>query len=325
MMKSVEHRVPNGEGWTLSVFQTWDEGRLDRARRPVVIVPGYGMNSFIFSYHPGGLSLEGFLAAQGFEVWRADLRGQGASRRVFGRDDYGLVDLALADLGAVSEAILARTQGRADRVSIVGCSLGGTIMFLHAALRPAHRLGAMVGMGSPVRWVKVHPLLRAAFLSPALVGMLPMRGTRALCGAALPHLVRFTPWLLKVYMNPEIVDTAAAAEMVKTVEDPNRHVNREIGEWIQHRDLVVRGVNLSEALPSMRAPFLCIYANGDGIVPKETASYPFRHIGATRKALLEVGTREVEMAHADMFVSREAHARVFEPLSRWLVENGEAW
>jgi len=320
-MQSVQHKIPNGAGHLLSLHQTWDEARLDRRKRPVVIVPGYGMNSYIFSWHPRGLSLEGFLAAEGYEVWRADLRGQGDSRRTFGTDDYGLKDLALTDLGVVIDVMLARTQTGAERVTMMGCSLGGTIMLLHAALRPEHRIGAMVAMGTPVRWVKVHPMLRAAFVSPWLVGKLPLRGTRALCEAALPRIARLTPWLLKIYMNPEIVDTQAAREMVKTVEDPNRYVNREIAEWIRRGDLVVGGLNLAEALPAMEQPFLCVYANGDGIVPPETASFVYRQIGSAQKALLEVGSREVQMAHADMFVSNEAHARVFTPIARWLEEN----
>ncbi len=320
-MQSVQHKIPNGTGFLLSLHQTWDEARLDRGKRPVVIVPGYGMNSYIFSWHPRGLSLEGYLAAEGYEVWRADLRGQGDSQRTGGRDDYRLKDLALTDLGVVIDAMLARTRTGADRVTMMGCSLGGTIMLLHAALRPAHRIGAMVGMGSPVRWVKVHPMLRAAFVSPWLVGKLPLRGTRALCEVALPRVARLTPWLLKIYMNPEIVDIEAAREMVKTVEDPNRHVNREIAEWIRRGDLVVDGENLAEALPAITQPFLCVYANGDGIVPPETARFVYQHIGSTRKALLEVGSREVQMAHADMFVSSEAHARVFAPIAQWLAEN----
>ena len=50
---------PGFNGWQLSLSQTWDPAKLVPGRRPVIIVPGYGMNSFIFSYHPSGPSLEG--------------------------------------------------------------------------------------------------------------------------------------------------------------------------------------------------------------------------------------------------------------------------
>jgi pimeloyl-ACP methyl ester carboxylesterase len=323
-MQSVEHRVDNGAGWELALVQTWDEARIDRGRRPVVIVPGYGMNSYIFSYHPSGPSLEGYLAAAGFEVWRADLRNQGPSRAVSSSGDadhYSLEDLALTDLGAVVHRVLDRTRTTADRADMIGCSLGGTIMFIHAALNPEHRLGSLVAMGTPVRWVAIHPLVRAAFSSPALIGAIRLRGTRKLAEVLLPQLVRFTPWLLSIYINPEITDTSAAEEMVKTVEDPNRAINLQIAEWIRRRDLVLRDTNISEALRSVTRPLLCVYANGDGIVPRETATFPYEQAGSSRKSLLEVGTREIAMAHADMFVSRECHARVFAPVAAWLAED----
>src|SRR5215217_590996 len=99
-MKTIEHLVPNEDGWQLSLSQSWDADRLVRGRSPVLIVPGYGMNSFIFSYHPRGPSLEAYLVEAGHEVWRADLRGQGKSISIGGGPDYHLEDLALTDLGA---------------------------------------------------------------------------------------------------------------------------------------------------------------------------------------------------------------------------------
>jgi pimeloyl-ACP methyl ester carboxylesterase len=278
------------------------------------------MNSFIFSYHPRGASLEGFLAAAGFEAWRVDLRAQGESKRVGGSDDFGLEDLATTDLGCAVRAVLERTHGRATHVDVLGASLGGTIVFLHTALTPAHKLGSIVAIGSPVRWVEIHPAIKLAFSSPWLAGSVRFRGTRKLAEVALPHLVRRVPWLLSVYMNPSITDTSAAREMVKTVEDPNRHINREIAEWIRRGDLVIHRVNVSDALLGLTRPLLCVLANGDGIVPRATAEFPYHQARSRSKALLEVGTNEIRMAHADLFVSNEAHARVFQPIVDFLAE-----
>jgi len=323
-MRTIEHFIPNDDGWHLSTFQSWDESRLVKGRRPVLIVPGYGMNSFIFSYHPRGLSLEGYLAQAGFEVWRVDLRGQGRSVSVGGGQNYALEDLALTDLGAAVRGALERSRTGADRADVIGASLGGTIMFIHATLCAEHRMGSLVAMGSPVRWIDIHPVVKLAFSSPALVGMVRLRGTRKIAEFALPHLVRRTPWLLSIYMNASITDTTAASEMVKTVEDPNRHINREIARWIRDRDLVVRGVNVSEALSSIEQPLFCVLAAGDGIVPRRTAEFPYHAVRSKDKRLLEVGTTELAVAHADLFVSNEAHARVFEPIASWLAEQGEA-
>jgi pimeloyl-ACP methyl ester carboxylesterase len=287
----------------------------------VLIVPGYGMNSFIFSWHPRGLSLEGYLADSGFEVWRVDMRGQGGARSTGGGDQYGLEDLALADLGAAVTAVLERSKTGAARADVLGASLGGSIMFAHVVLNPAHALGTLVAIGSPVRWVEIHPVLRLAFSSPALAGMIRFRGTRRFAEVTLPLLARRLPWVLSVYMNASITDTSAVSEMVKTVEDPNRHVNRQIARWIRDRDLILRGVNIAEGLRSVSAPLLCVSAFSDGIVPRRTAEFPYLAVASPSRRLLEVGAPELAMAHADLFISNESQIRVFEPIAAWLREH----
>src|SRR4051812_8091288 len=129
MLECVSHRVANGAGFELALVQSWQPDRLVRGRAPVLIVPGYGMNSFIFSFHPSGLSFESFLTAAGFEVWRADLRGQGQSRCLGGSDVYGLDDLAAVDLAAILAAVVEHSGTGVDRADVIGCSLGGTIAF----------------------------------------------------------------------------------------------------------------------------------------------------------------------------------------------------
>jgi pimeloyl-ACP methyl ester carboxylesterase len=323
-MRTVSHLVPNGDGWLLSLVQSWDPATLDPSRRPVLIVPGYGMNSFIFGYHPRGTSLEGFLVEQGFEVWRVDLRASGGSIRRGGGEGFSLEDLALTDLSVAIDGALDRTRTQASRVDLIGASLGGTLMFIHAVAKPANRLGALVSMGSPVRWVEAHPLVKLLFSSPVLVGLVPVRGTRWAAELALPLLARHTPSLLGIYLNPAASDVAAAREMVRTVEDPSRFINRQIARWIRDRDLVVHGINVSEALARITLPTLCVAANGDGIVPLATAQFPYERVGASEKGLLVVGDDQLSMAHADLFVANQAHETVFRPIADWLSRQSTA-
>jgi pimeloyl-ACP methyl ester carboxylesterase len=317
-MKTVQHLITNGDGWLLSLWQTWDPKKLVPGRRPVVIVPGYGMNSFIFSYHPNGLSLEGAIADAGYEVWRADLRGQGGSIRRGGSDNFSLESFAITDLGAALAGILDRTQTHATRVDVIGASLGGTLMFIHAALNEHHVIGSMVAMGSPLRWVRVHPVVRLLSISPRLVGLLPVRGTRRLAELGLPFAARRLPWLLSIYANPETSDLSVAAELARTVEDPSRFINREIGQWIHDKDLYVRGQNITQRLRGVTQPLMCVVAAHDGIVPRETAEFPYLQIGSTEKELLVVGDKTLAMAHADMFIANAAHERVFTPITDFL-------
>jgi hypothetical protein len=50
-------------------------------------------------------------------------------------------------------------------------------------------------------------MLRSAFASPRVAGMLAIRGTRPFARLALPVLTR-VPKLLHVYLHPAIVDTS---------------------------------------------------------------------------------------------------------------------
>ena len=318
--RSVPHLVDNFAGWRLSLHQTWSPEALVPGRRPVLLVPGYGMNSFIFSFHPRGVSLQDALVQAGFEVWRLDLRGQGDSIRAGGSDHYGLEELAFGDLGAALRAVLDLSPLGASRVDVVGASLGGTLMLLQAALGSQEELGSLVTMGSPVRWVETHPAVRLVFGSRRIAGAVSLKGTRRLAEIALPHVARRLPWLLSLYLNPQITDLGATSQMVRTVEDPSRHLNREIAAWIQSKDLVFQGIRLADALPSITRPLLCIAANGDGVVPMPTAEFAYHHVGSKVRKRLVVGTPSRPMAHADLFVSDDAPDAVFHPLADWLAE-----
>jgi pimeloyl-ACP methyl ester carboxylesterase len=314
------HLIPNHDGWRLAVKQTLAPEKLRRDWRPVVIVPGYGMNAFIFGYHPRGRSMEAFLADSGFEVWSVNLRGQGDSERF---DKYrgggnGFRDLALTDLSAAVRAILKLTETRSDRVDAIGCSLGATLVFIYAALTPDPRLGAIVCAGGALRLEEVHPAARVLGLVPDLIGLVPVTGIRPLARKVLPLLVRL-PWLMSIYIHPQIIDMSKANELARTVESPNRELNREIARWIRDKDVILDGRNVTEEFAArVRVPLLSVVANGDGVVPPASALSAHERGRMEVRDVLEVGTQEVPIAHADLFVSDYSESWFFQPMTAWL-------
>jgi pimeloyl-ACP methyl ester carboxylesterase len=318
--------VESSDGWSIALKRVAPAsphpGR--RVPRPVILVPGYGMNSFIFGFHPRGPSLEASLAARGIEVWSVDLRGQGRSSRraTSGRaaPDFGIGELAVDDLGAAIRHVLRATRTGRTEVDLIGCSLGASLVFTHLACVPGAPVHSVVSMGGLVTFVRAHPLVRAAFASPRLAGSVRLSGTRALAGVALPLLARVAPWAMSFYIHPASTDLTHHATMVRTVEDPVPTINREIAEWIRRRDLLVRGVNVSRALARMTHPFLCVVARHDGVVLPETSRAQFHEIGSTDKELLEVGHEGWRIAHADLFVSTGAQERIFAPVAEFLTK-----
>lgn len=324
-------RVDNGQGWSLELVRSVRRGGPEAGRRPLLMVPGYAMNSFILGYHPSDVSMVEHLALAGVEVWTCNLRGQGGSAAARGQGPpgpstsrvrrYGLAELALVDLPAVIAELRRRTTTGTDRVDLVGCSLGASLLYAWLAHHPAdHGAGAVIAVGGPLRWEAVHPAMALAFTSPRLAGALPFRGTRALAAASLPWLSR-APGLLSLYMNARRIDLSNPAELARTVEDPVPWINRQVAHWVRQRDLVVGGLNICEAIGAVDLPVLVVMANRDGIVPASTARSVQRLMRPGRVQVLEVGDERNWYAHADLFIGRDARRQVFEPMERWLAEH----
>jgi pimeloyl-ACP methyl ester carboxylesterase len=182
-------------------------------------------------------------------------------------------------------------------------------------------------MGGLVTWVEPHPALRAAAFSPALLGLVPMKNTRRMVGVVFAQLLRFAPGVLSLYLNPRSTDVSEPETMLRTVDDPNRHLNREIAAWIGRRELVVRAeggaftreVNVSRAAAALRHPLLCIVGNHDGVVPPLSARSPYDAIGSSDKELLCVGDAASPIAHADLFVATGMQEKVFAKIATFLL------
>lgn len=317
-MERTRHPIPTEDGWTLDVRHYFDPDHLDEARRPVVAVPGYGMNCFILNYHPTDTPLVEHCVEAGLEVWTANLRGQGEAEPPNGGRGIGFSDLALGDLPKVLEFVLGHTHTDADRADLLGCSLGATLGYVYLAHNPDdHLLGAMVNVGGPLRWNRIHPAVRWATSCPPIWGALRIRGTRKLARLAMPVLRRF-PRLLSLYINPDLVDLSDGERMAETIDDPDPKLSRQMAEWINNRDLVVDGLNISHSLYSVEIPLLCVIAMQDGIVTPESALSILDHIGSHETDVVEVGTYLKPHAHADLFISEGVRHKVFEPICSWL-------
>ncbi|MGM0557556.1 MAG: alpha/beta hydrolase [Myxococcota bacterium] len=320
MLNEQIFRPDNGAGWRLEIRRYHDAERLDPERAPIVMIPGYGMNSFILNFHPTGVSMVEHLCLDGFEVWTANLRGQGGSEMITGTQHYGFRELSLTDVPLALDLAREETKTEVDTVHGIGCSLGASVLYAYLAHHPkTHGLDSLVAIGGPLRWDDIHPLLRAAFSSTTLAGMLPIKGTRFAARALLPVLEK-VPQLLSIYMNASQIDLSQADELVKTVDDPNPYLNRQIANWIQQRDLMVAGLNVTEGVAAVEElPILCLLANKDGIVPESAAlSISRAYDPDLVETMIVGGAGDDWYAHADLFISESARDEVFVPMASWI-------
>ncbi len=312
------YAVDNRDGWVLDVKRVTADDGADPDLSPILFVPGYGMNTHILGYHPRGTSMVDFLCDAGFEVWLANLRGQGqSSRRDRGSKQIGMGDLSHVDLPIVVERVLELTESKTGRLHMIGCSLGAALAYSYlASVVDDHVLASLTSLGGPFRWDRVHPVIAAAAKQARWISKVPIMGTRQIAKLVVPLVSQF-PILLSPYMNANRIDLSNAGHLALTVDDPPPGVTRELGEWISNRHLVVNGIDVGQVLENIELPILCVVATKDGIVPRESI-VAIREVAAGPVEVLECGDHDNHFAHADLFINDEAEERVFRPMRDWL-------
>lgn len=317
-MNVEDHTVVTHDGWKLQLHRGTRPGATPG--QPVVFVPGYGMNGFIFRYHPGATSFMEALLNRGLDPWSVDLRGTASAIRVRGRAPVRLSDQAFVDLPTVMDHV-AQLTGRA-RVDAIGCSLGGSLLYAYGAAVRRHRLRRLVTMGAPLRWTP-SALTRAFGLFAPTLGSVPMRGTRHLTRVALPIVSTVVPILLSIYLNPKITRTRPGRMLTRTVEDPIPDVNREIARWMRGGDLILDGLDVSRALADFRQPLLVVVGSGDGICPRDAALCAVGRTGGPVESLEIAHPDGHPVGHADLFISDLAPTAVFPQIADWLLREDD--
>ncbi|TNE84351.1 MAG: alpha/beta fold hydrolase [Deltaproteobacteria bacterium] len=310
------HSVRTADGWTLTLHRGVRRGQ--PPGKPVLFVPGFGMNAYIFRYHPSGTSMMEAMAAHGLDPWSVDLRGQRSSRAPSRRTGQpGLDDHVFGDLPAAFEYIAQHTG--IEKIHAIGCSLGGALLYGYGALEGSDRLDRLVTMGTPLRWRRPSWLVRGFSVVGPLSARLPVRGTRHLARAGLPIAARIAPGPLSIYLNPKLTQTSDAKSLTRTVENPIPRTNRQLAKWIASGDLRIGGANLTEALDRFERPLLVVAGNGDQICDAASALAALDAVRGPARSLV-VGTPQERVSHADLFIADLAPERIFAPVASFLTE-----
>jgi predicted alpha/beta hydrolase len=276
----------------------------------------HGLSANRFAFHWPGRSIAGYLAAEGFDSYVAELRGAGES--VSELTSWSFHDYLEQDVPALLERV--REASRQPRVHFVGHSMGGILAMCHAIVTGGDELLSAAALGSALDYALgtsgFGPLLKAR---PLLQRMNSVPWGRAM-QAVSPFLARLddplagfnfhpdnaeAPLVRAVYRNTFTPIPTALLGSLATGLEPGGLKSRE-GEPYQAR------------ASSLKTPLLMIAASDDRQCPLEALEATAK---ATRAKLLHFGSRyghRAEYGHFDLLLGRHAPEEVWPALVDWL-------
>jgi pimeloyl-ACP methyl ester carboxylesterase len=324
------HPVETEDGWLLTLHRFLPaEGTV---RHPVPIVLGHGinMNRAAFELSRQG-SLARALAARGHDVFLAEYRGEPTSRpprrgeRAGQRWAYELMDTVRYDFPAILEA--AARIGRSDRVSWVGHSMGGMMIYLYAAVHGSGRLHRVVTLGSPVhlgRWPGYLGGLQS--LAGKLITRLPVLPVVLPTYLVLPFIALFPATFLSWNTNVRHLTRREVLTLCTTAfEDVSTGVVTFFLEMAQeHRDICPAPDERCDGfevggLARLEVPLLVVSGSRDGLAPPRTVEPAFHRAGSQDAAYVRLDG----FGHCDLISGRPCIETVLPILSGWL-EGSEA-
>lgn len=318
-------RVPARDGGIAVLLARPAEGALRGS--PALLLPGFGQNRL--TWEVGDLSLPARIAARGRATYVLEQRGTGLARR-FGERLAASVDDLLEDVLAAIE--VARQDAGADRLVLVGHSLGGLLALRAAAERPGAvsgvvtlAAGLFLGRGSP-RLGAVLRLTRLV-LPPKIAARLadrplPLRVVGAVLLALRPVLDHpVVPFPLAVWAPRAY----ATRDLEQRFGDGMDRVS--VGVAAAVRDSFagagLPGVPASEVpalLSRVRCPVLLVHSATDPLSPPPVGAPARDALVSSPDARLAVVGRPPDppLGHCDLVVSEHARDRVWPLVLDWI-------
>ena len=330
------HPVHTEDGWLLTLHRYLPAEGVPRQPIPLVLGHGIVMNRTCWELSPRS-SLPRALAARGHDVFVAEYRGQRSSRppqrgeRAGRRWDYDIDDHVRYDLPAIIDA--ACRLADAERISWVGHSMGGIVLYLYAARSGSDRLHRAVALGSPVHfgpWRGLHPaLLRTATWLNRRLPHLPIK-FGALAG--LPFCALAPRIALRFCLNARHASTREAVRLAWTaLEDVSSGVTGAFLGWISERQDLCPGDDEEldgpdrGGLRRLDVPLLVLGGREDLLASRRAVEPAFHRAGSQQAGFRLFGDTRAEdpdpgppFGHSDMVSSELCLEQVAPVVAEWL-------
>jgi pimeloyl-ACP methyl ester carboxylesterase len=313
------HFARTADGWRIALSRYLPENPV--GAEPVVLCHGIGANRRNLDL-TDELSLAGYLAARGYDVWLIELRGRGFSTRprLFSRFryDWSFDEYVEQDIPAAL-GVVRRVTGSAA-VHWVGFSMGGMAMLAYLSdPRRQVEVRSAVAIAAPGSFKRQREYLAGRLIRHArwLRHALLLRVLAPLAGY-------WHPAPIHIIHNPENLDgRSLRLAMVNVVVNFSRNELLQFSDWIVNdvfRSLDRRRDYRAE-MGRVETPLLCLAGPRDLIAPPDMVKVVFDAVASPDKKLVicsRAGGFRVNYGHVDLVLGKSAPAEIYPLVRDWL-------
>ena len=324
------------DGWKIAIYHYKPRSGLDWLD-PVILCHGNALNNY-FWHIDRRHNFAKYLSQRRYDVWLVDLRGHGRSRlanpfageyigdNVARRDpyDWTLEDYALKDLDAIISEVLKQTGKK--RLTWIGHSMGGMVMFLRLGLVGDDRVARFAAVSSPVIIPRPPSALlhEITELDAGLQDIIEKRMMASILqNLAVLKTVIMTPLDVLYYNRDNMPDNTVVRFYANAIENIPPRVNDQLTEMIKCGEFVSPDCKTSYAklLGNIKVPMLLVTGKADELAPPEAVRYAYNGVASRDKTfhLFCRANRHLRnYGHCDIIIGEGAEKEVYPFLLKWL-------
>lgn len=287
----------------------------------VVMIHGFAQNRY--TWHTSARSFSAYLAAEGWDVFVAELRGHGRSRRFTHMRPRMLDDHVREDFPAFVREACALSGH--SQVYLCGHSMGGLLSYAATATVIRERVAGVITIGSPYRFGAGNPALLGLGKAVELLHytglldrapMLPTSYAGRLFRAVRPaHDSPLYPPQVRGWKPGSIEPSVLREFLDRSFEAVNVRVTTDLMYGGERSTVTARSGQLdySAAWRALDVPVLVVAGSEDALAPPKAVRRGFDDSGSHDKTY-----RVFPLGHIDLVIGVEAPSTVWPLIRDWL-------